>query len=475
MNLLITADGYSVSFITPILLFGWVPFTVFLFFIIPPRKALLFSIVAGFLFLPMARYDVIGLGYFDKKSSIGLGILIGSILSGMVEKKPFRLNWIDLPMIVWVFFSPLATSLSNGLGIYDGISGGIQNYFHWGVYYWSGRRYFFEKGFLRDLIWFVLAGGFIYVFLIMYEVRMSPQLSNIVYGFFPHSWVQHWRYGGYRPIVFMQHGLMVALWMAITTTIAYWLWRTGEIVHVKGIPMVLIVFTMIFTTIICKSANGWVFLLLGILSFSIGKQGNLRKFLTFLILIPPVYIILRISSIISIDLIQNIANIFFDDSRVVSLLVRLRQEMLFGTKAIQRPLLGWGGYNRGWPVDMYTGQRLVTAVDSLWVITFSSNGLVGLFGVFGSLGIGAWKVLRKKSNHFHKINTLSAESTYILILCIVVIFFMLDSLLNAMVNPVYILISGVLASVAVQDKNEAFFVKIAELTEKVAKKKGSNV
>ena len=37
----------------------------------------------------------------------------------------------------------------------------------------------------------------------------------MVYGFFPHSWLQHVRGGGFRPIVFMNHGLVLGIFLSM--------------------------------------------------------------------------------------------------------------------------------------------------------------------------------------------------------------------------------------------------------------------
>ena len=60
-----------------------------------------------------------------------------------------------------------------------------------------------QAEFLRVLVVAACA----YALLALFEVRMSPQLSNWVYGFFPHSFAQHIRSGGFRPVVFLPHGL----------------------------------------------------------------------------------------------------------------------------------------------------------------------------------------------------------------------------------------------------------------------------
>jgi hypothetical protein len=455
MNFLYTVDGYSVTPLAPIVLFGWVPFAIFLFFVAPPRRAILIIVVAGFLLLPMARYDLPGFNNFNKNSAIALGLLIGSILSGHSRSRPLHFGWKDLPMLLWCFVSPVATSLANGLGLYDGVSGSVQNFLHWGVFFWVGRRFFQKENELRDLVKAVLFGGILYLFLVLFEIRMSPQLSNIVYGFFPHDWIQHWRYGWYRPIVFMQHGLMVALWMAVTTIIAYWLWREKIISKMFGVPFGFWVVIMIITAVLCRSANGWVFLTVGIVLYSLGKKFSIRRMLKVLLLVIPFYMVVRLASLVAVEDIRDVAAVFFDENRVLSLMIRLRQELNFGTRALQRPLFGWGGYGRGWPVDPLTGQRLVTVIDSLWIILISTYGLLGLSSVFISLGIGPWcSIARLRLDKNRITKKIENYQIYILVLSITMIIFLLDSLMNAMINSIYIVIAGALVSVCEEAKNK---------------------
>lgn len=56
---------------------------------------------------------------------------------------------------------------------------------------------------------FLVIAGLIYTVPMLYEIRMSPQLHTIFYGYFPHSFGQQARGGGFRPVVFMGHGLLV--------------------------------------------------------------------------------------------------------------------------------------------------------------------------------------------------------------------------------------------------------------------------
>ncbi|MCK4514383.1 MAG: hypothetical protein KAU31_03945, partial [Spirochaetaceae bacterium] len=136
------------------------------------------------------------------------------------------------------------------------------------------------------------------------------------------------------------------------------------------------------------------------------------------------------------------------DDRVSSLAVRLVQEDLFGARALERPLFGWGGWGRGWPVDPRTGERLVSAVDSLFIIVYSASGWFGLLSLFGAVSIGAWGVLgrlgrRPKTDRAEEDNAYTVD---LVVLSLVVVFFMVDALLNAMINQIYILCAGALVS-----------------------------
>ena len=431
--------------LVPITLYGWVFFTISLFFLLTPQRAVVIAVIGGTLLLPEASFDLPGLPLYNKFVAISIGLLLGGILSGSRRKYRLKMTAFDIPMISWCFIVPIATSLSNGLGFYDGFSTLLRHYLIWGVSYWTGRRYFNNAESLRTLTWGILIGGIIYIPLILFEVRMSPQLSNIVYGFFPHSWIQHLRYGGYRPIVFMRHGLLVSLWMAIATTTAYWLWQSGEIKKTKKVSMIIIVPAMIITTVLCKSANAWFFLSIGILSFTYYKRTESTWGFRIIFVIILFYMLVRLSGIISTELVEKLADFFFDDERVYSLSWRLMQEVLFGERALEHPLFGWGGYGRGWPVDQATGEQLIQMVDSMWVITLNTYGFLGLLSLYLSLGLGPWCVLK-----FYDSDNLKKEKSYntfkidAIVLSFIVIITLIDSLLNTAESPVYNLIAATL-------------------------------
>jgi hypothetical protein len=479
------------------MLFGWILVSILFFCHLKAHHAALFTVIGGWLLLPMTGYDLPGIPEYSKGTAIALGLILGSPFSvkrkaflfnrtrydlpktahkmpgisdyskstavarslhysGSISRKikifPFKLTLFDLPMIVWCL-CPIATSLSNQLGLYDGLSASFGHIMIWGVPFAAGRIYYNTLVKLRDLCLGIIIGGLIYVPLCLYEIRMSPQLSNIFYGFFPHSFLQHMRYGGFRPIVFMQHGLMVALWMAVSFTVAFWFWRSREIRFFKKIPMFFIVAALFITTVLCKSANGWFFIALGCFSYLIYRQSKKNILFLVLLLVIPSYIGLRSTGFVSSSAVKKVAGVFFDEDRVDSLGHRLLQEDLIGREAFKRPWLGWGGWGRGLPEDRYSGKKIITTRDSLWLITFNTSGVIGLISIYICLLIGPWILLNAKRN-----NRLPYQVDNIMVLLsLVVVFFSIDTLFNGMVSPLYIMISGALISSYIYLRKNNYF------------------
>jgi len=428
-------------------MFGWPVMTVILFSRLHPRHAALVSLIGAVLFLPMMTYDLPGIPAYSKTAAASLGILIGIMLFDSARLVRFRLHAYDLPMLIWCLFCPIATSLSNDLGLYNGLAVAVTQILEWGVPYLTGRIYFNNREALKDLAIAIVIGGLIYVPLCLYEVRMSPQLSNVIYGFFPHSFTQHVRFGGYRPIVFMQHGLMVSLWMAISTVVAFWLWRSRQVVTLRGVPMGMVVITLAVITILCKSVNGWFALLAGCGSYYLYKNLKTIKPFKLLIGICIGYTVLRSTGLWDAQILPDLVARYIDQNRADSLAFRLIQEDLFSDWTMYRPWFGWGGYGRNRPMDIYTSQTFDT-IDAMWLIVFSTYGYIGLASLFGAMLTGPWLALTRYSKQFGQ----KAIGTEGIVLCLAVILFMVDGLFNSMVNPIYIMITGGLLATVIQER-----------------------
>ena len=118
------------------------------------------------------------------------------------------------------------------------------------------------------------------------------------------------------------------------------------------------------------------------------KLKSKYNFQITIILVIPVYIILRISGILPVNAILDFSSSIFDADRIESLAVRLFQEEVFGKRALESPFLGWGWMGRAWPRDIATGEDLVQMIDSLYLIVFSNNGFLGLLSLYAVLLLG---------------------------------------------------------------------------------------
>lgn len=429
------------TILVPVMLIGWIPVNIILFRKFTPQKAILISVIGGILFLPVTGYDIPLIDY-KKNVVIAISLLLGIIFSGKITDLAFRLRKIDIPIILWCIISPLLSIVVNSYALKHALYAVVNTSLEWGVYYIVGRIFFSDKDALRLLCRGIIIGGLIYVPLTLFEVKMSPQLSYIFYGFNPISWEQLVRYEGFRPLVFMDHGLMVALWMATAYIVAFWLFRTGEIIRIKNISMALIVFLLLITTILCKCTAAYIYLILGTLGYYY-KKSKSKIIFKIIILSIPGYIILRLTGILPVDTILDNLSEIFNTERMESLATRLYAEEVFTKVAFEMPLFGWGGMDRAWPLDPVSGESTYRIIDSLYLAIFSVRGFLGLISFYAVLLLGPWKMIKSRT-----------ESVDAVVLSIVVTIFAIDTVLNAMINPVFVLISGSLISASERFKND---------------------
>ncbi|WP_428389408.1 O-antigen ligase domain-containing protein [Mucisphaera sp.] len=427
--------------IAQVVMIAWIPAVLVLFVTLPARRAVVWAILLGWLMLPMTGYPLPGLPDYTKMSATCMGILLGSLLfdpDTMLRLKP---RWVDLPFVVFCL-SPFVSSVTNGLGPYDGMSATISQIVTWGLPYLIGRAYFSSTEGMKELARGLVIGGLIYVPLCLYEIRMSPQLHTMVYGFHQHSFGQTFRMGGWRPVVFMQHGLMVGMWMCMSALLALWFWRSGAIKQMAGFPMGWLAAFMTVTAILCKSTGAWILMALGMMLL-LFKQPMLRVLLLAAIVLgPALYYGVRYPRIVSGGAVVAWADPFFSDQRIGSLSTRMTNEDQLSEHAMRRPLFGWGGWGRN-RVRSEDG-RDITITDGLWIIIAGTNGLMSLGAFTLAFSYPGWVLLRRVRSQLWELDWVP----YFAGLTVVVLLYQVDCILNAMVNPVYTLVLGSLIGVS---------------------------
>lgn len=430
-----------------LIMLGWIPIVIYLFQRYPAQQAIIIGFIAAWLFLPQAEFPLPGLPDYTKISATCYGVLLASFIYHFERFSRFRLSLIDIPMLIWCI-CPFFSSLSNDLGIYDGVSGIVSQTITWGIPYFLGRIYLNNLAGLSKLAFGIFVGGLVYIPLCLIEVRFSPQLHKIVYGYHVHSFAQTMRYGGFRPTVFMQHGLEVGMWMMAATLIGIWFWKAGCIRQIYGIRISWLVFALLATFILLKSSGAYILLFLGIVILLIAWQFSTS--ITIFLLILSISFYLGQNTITQEHFTERfIASLetVFPADRIQSLQFRVDNEILLKEKAQQKMLFGWGGWGRNRVYDYnWQGELVDTTIpDSLWVIAFGVNGLVGLVSLFSAFFVPIVSFVRAypSSNWLHyKIAPVAA-------LVVVLVLYMLDCLLNAMINPIFILACGGIAGLVV--------------------------
>src|SRR5262249_35345155 len=160
----------------------------------------------------------------------------GALLTDGPRVLSFRPRWADLPIAIFTL-CPIASSLTNDLGLYDGISTAVGEAFAWAVPYFLGRVYFRDWAAARDLALALFISGLVYVPFCVFEMRMTPQLHRMVYGYAPFVYFDMYRFGGYRPVVFLSSGLELGMWMTAASLMGVLLWATRSVRRVFGVPI----------------------------------------------------------------------------------------------------------------------------------------------------------------------------------------------------------------------------------------------
>ena len=121
---------------------------------------------------------------------------------------------------------------------------------------------------------------------------------------------------------------------------------------------------------------------------------------------------------------------------------RLDQEDVLSAKSLQRPVFGWGPWGEFRVNEK--GEGLVAATDGLWIILFGKFGLPGLISFTALLLLPVvllvWRLPARLWSDRRALLPVS--------LALVLILFMIDSLSNAMPNPIFVVIAGALTTVS---------------------------
>ena len=435
-----------------LIMLAWLPTVTFLFLILSPRKAVIISFLVAWLFLPQrAGFVLPGLPDYTRISATCYSIFLLTIIFDLKRFQSFTFSWLDWPVLV-LCICPFFSSITNGLGLYDGMSATLSETVQYGLPYFLGRIYFNNLKGLNQLAKNIFISGLIYMPLCLYEIRMSPQLHKMVYGYFAHSFAQTIRYGGYRPMVFMIHGLQVGMWMMSVTLIGIWLWQAKVLKKVWSIPITWLVSALVITFILIKSTGAYLYIIYGVFILFIAKKFRRSFPLVILIMVLSIYLFFASTGNVSVDIAEPVLSAIsnnISEERAQSLEFRLQHEEPLIEKALERPIFGWGGWGRNRVYDYNWEGVLVdtSKTDSLWIITYGTTGIVGLVSLYTTffLPVLVFATKRYPPKFWFHPQVASAAS-----LVVVITLYMLDNTLKAMIKPIFVLICGGVTGLVVQ-------------------------
>jgi hypothetical protein len=430
-----------------VMLLAWPAIAVVLFRRLPYERALIWSVLAPYLLLPPStQFDFPLVPPLDKHAIPALAAFAITVL--LLGRRVALWEGSPTARLLLLLFvlSPAATILTNGtpfavgpvvvpgLPVTDAVAVVVKQ----GILllpFFLARRFLASEAAQREILLALVVAGVAYSIPMLLEIRLSPRMNIWVYGFFQHDFLQQVRFGGFRPIVFLQHGLWVAFFALMAVMAAIGLWRAAPPegrnlwILASGYLAVMLV--------LCKTVGVLVYaaLVLPLVRFA-GRRAQLRIAALMAVLVIA-YPILRGADLVPVEtMLEQAAAI--QEERASSLRFRLETEWEVLERARERPFFGWGGWGRNVPRDPVTG-RSDTVMDGHWIIVISVFGWLGYIVEFGLLALPL-VLLARRARGLPE----AALSPYAGPLALILGINMIDLLPNATLTPLTWLVAGAL-------------------------------
>lgn len=420
------------------------------------ERAIVWSILGGYLLLPpVAEFNLPLVPAMDKVSIPNISVLAILVFSAAYQVRLLPENRVARVLVVLLVFGAIPTVLTNPepilfevlrgadpiLFLVDALPG--QSVRDIGsvligqaltvVPFLVARQFLNTEGGLRAILTGLMGAAIFYSIPSFIEIRFSPQMNVWVYGFFQHSFEQTMRAGGYRPIVFMPHGLWLALFVCTAVMSAAALAReTSRLGRWKAILWTLYLMLFLFA---CKSAASIAYGMLLVPMIYFAPRRWLIMISMVFALIALTYPMLRnVGAIPTQAIVAKIAE--YNPARAQSLEYRFDNETQLLERADEKAAFGWSGWGRSLVRDPEDGE-ILTIPDGRWIIVFGSFGWLGYIAEFGLLALPLLLLGR------YALRNRDAEiSPYIGTVALILGTTLMDMLLNATLTPFTWLTAG---------------------------------
>lgn len=387
-------EGNVVAYLA---LLAWIPFAVLAFRRWPAPKACAIVLLGGAMLLPEAA--ALRIPGFAGLNKMTVPAVWAWIALALTRRAPWRIAppLRGIEAVFWLVpIGGLGTALTNSEPLIYGPAvvpaHGLYEAFHFLQYdiltlllpFHVSRVCFRSAEDARTFLGVLALAVILYLPLMLLELRLSPQLHNWVYGIpLISDFTQAMRGGGYRPNVFLRHGLALAGIVAAGTIagslFALRRWPLGPLTHSRRAFAVLGV-----AVLLARSAGALVFGAAGSMLTFFSTPRLTVTFAALLGVVTIFYPLLRFADFVPTQGILEVARDVFDEDRAASLQFRFETEDALATKTQARPWFGWGSFGRADVFDHVTGEDL-SVRDGAWIIVLGERGLVGFAGVFGLL------------------------------------------------------------------------------------------
>lgn len=428
-------------------LFGWPLVCVVLFNRLSLHKAIIWSLLGGYMLLPSnLEINAPVLPPLDKMSITALTVLVLCWVYGWRVPRP-QPSYLLLLFGLVVVVSPILTSFTNSYELHTA-SGSIPGFYPLTGLKFAGRhlmllvpmyigfRYLSTDDARAALLTAIPTAMLVYSIPMLFEIRMSPQLHRWVYGYFPSNFAQQMRYGGFRPVVFFSHGLALALFTAVALLAALILLRSRT--RVFGFSSGFAATCLSCLLLLCKSLGPTMYAVILAPVILLTKPRFWVKIGCVASLFVCAYPILRTIGATPIDVVMSVAHsVSVDRSR--SFETRLQNEEQLLAKAKQKPLVGWGEWGRNRIYDQWTGED-ISRTDGAWILELGTFGWIGYLGLFGLLAAAEILALKGTGKQITQANINRGGLALLLAVYIV------DSIPNATDLSLIFLIAGAAAA-----------------------------
>lgn len=380
------------------------PLSLLVFSIAKPHRAVAFLFIYGTILLPELEYfDIKLLPNMNKKTIVCSWVFFPMLIwcRNRLKKADLgRLPWLLFALVVLVDVGRAVTNqdamvvggrVINGIAVHTALTFMMEDFLLVFVPFVVGSVMFNERDTLRDFLRTFCGAALLYVPLVVVELRLSPQWHSWVYGYHQHSWVQVMRDGAYRPMVFMQHGLAVALFMATAAVLAFGLARAKEKIRRVGVFPFAVLLALVVG--LSHSLGAFLFVVaLAPLVWFTSPRTQLRA-AALLGVVVMLYPMLRAYDLFPTKSVVSLARSISAD-RAGSIEFRFHNEDIALERAFERPMFGWGGFDRIFVFDKESGDELST-LDGFWLITYAAGGVLGFIARFGLLTWPVWLAFRR--------------------------------------------------------------------------------